>query len=80
MPCYHLTGDWNGDAYEVWIGQADHLLRKIRAKYKDHELEEIHREIVLNQPVDRAVFRFAPEEEAVPPEAAAVKATPSPKK
>ena len=66
VDCYEVSGDWSGDSYRVWIGREDHLVHKIVATYADHELEEIHREIVLGQPIDPEIFRFAPEEEAVP--------------
>jgi len=72
IDCHHVRGDWNGDTYDVWIGKADHLVRKIQAKYTDHQLEEIHREIAVDQPITLKEFRFAPEEEVRP-------ANPSPK-
>ena len=65
--CYRITGDWQGGIYELWIGKNDHLLRKLVAKYKDHDMEEIHREVALNTAIPLEVFRFAPETEAVPP-------------
>ncbi len=66
VECYEVSGDWSGDSYRVWIGKEDHLVHKIVATYSDHELEEIHREIVIDQAIDPEIFRFAPEEEAVP--------------
>lgn len=63
VACHRITGKFEGDPYELWIGKADHLVRKIVARYRDHELEEIHREIALNQPIPPDVFDFAPEEE-----------------
>ena len=65
--CYRITGDWQGGLYELWIGKTDHLIRKLVAKYRDHEMEEIHREIALNTAIPLQVFRFAPEKEAAPP-------------
>ena len=67
IDCYRIKGDWEGDTYEVWIGKGDLLVRKIAAKYSDHTLEEVHREITLNQPIPREVFHFAPENEVLPP-------------
>jgi hypothetical protein len=88
-PCWRITGDWLGDKYEVWLGKADHLVRRIVARYKDHQLEEIHREIVVDSPVAPEVFRFAPEQEVdvpkpspspTPSPTPAAKGSPSPKK
>jgi hypothetical protein len=64
--CYRIRGSWVGDEYEVWLGTVDNVVRKITAKYRDHQLEELHRDISVNQPVDKEVFRFAPEEEKLP--------------
>ena len=69
--CYRIRGTWMGDEYDVWLGTVDNLVRKITAKYRDHQLEEIHRDISVNQPIDKAVFRFAPEEEKLPAPTAA---------
>lgn len=63
VACYHLHGDWQGDAYDIWIGKEDHLVRKIVANYSGYLMEELHRAIVVNQPMDMTVFRFAPENE-----------------
>ncbi len=76
VDCYRISGDWDGDAYEVWIGKEDHLVRKITARHRDHQLEEIHREVVLDGPIAPEVFRFAPEDEL--PDAKKKKATPKP--
>jgi hypothetical protein len=70
--CYRIRGKWHGDAYELWLGTVDNLVRKITAKYADHELEETHREIAVNQEIAKEVFRFAPELEKLP-------STPTPK-
>ena len=64
--CYRVRGSWVGDQYEVWLGTVDNLVRKITAKYRDHQLEEIHREITVNQPIAKEVFQFAPENETLP--------------
>jgi outer membrane lipoprotein-sorting protein len=74
VECYHIKGIWQADNYEVWLGKADYLIRKIHAAYSDHELEEIHRQIAIDQPIPKEVFRFAPEIEAEH-----VKPKPSPK-
>ena len=63
--CHHLRGQWEGDDYEVWIGSADHLVRKIVATYSDHKLEEIHRDIHVDQSIPKTTFQFAPENETV---------------
>ncbi len=63
VECYEVSGAWSGDKYRVWIGKTDHLIHKIIATYSDHELEEVHREIVLGQSIPPEIFRFAPEEE-----------------
>jgi hypothetical protein len=70
--CYRIKGTWHGDPYELWLGTVDNLVRKITAKYSDHELEETHRDIVVNQDIAKEVFRFAPELEKLP-------STPAPK-
>ena len=64
--CHHIRGQWKGDAYQVWLGQADHLVRKIVATYANHEMEENHRAIVIDQAISPEVFQFAPENEKLP--------------
>jgi outer membrane lipoprotein-sorting protein len=64
--CYRVHGIFNGDSYDIWIGKADHFVHRIHAKYRDHELEEIHRDIAVNQPITLAEFRFHPEDEVQP--------------
>ena len=76
--CYRIRGSWVGDEYEVWLGTADNLVRKITAKYRDHQLEETHRDISVNQPIDKEVFRFSPEEEKLPPPKSSPPPTPTP--
>lgn len=66
VDCHLIRGKWDGDTYEVWLGKEDHLVHKIMATYADHTLEEIHREITIDQPIAKDVFRFAPEKEALP--------------
>ena len=71
-----MHGDFHHDPYDIWIGKEDHLIRKLVANYSGNVMEEVHREIVVNQPIDMKVFRFAPEEEIG---AAPKKATPPPR-
>ena len=66
VQCFRIRGKWFGDLYEVWLGTADNLVRKITAKYRGHQLEEIHRAIAVNQDIPDEVFRFAPENEKLP--------------
>lgn len=66
IACVRVRGSWHGDDYELWIGKSDHLIHKLHAESSDHALEEIHREIRIDQPIPSAVFRFAPEGEAQP--------------
>ncbi len=66
VECHRIRGEWMGDPYQVWIGKRDHLIRKIVADYKGYVMEEVHREIVTNQPIAMAVFEFAPEEAVGP--------------
>ena len=49
--CYRIRGTWVGDEYEIWLGTVDNIVRKITAKYRDHQLEETHRDISVNQPI-----------------------------
>lgn len=64
--CYRIRGEFQGSPYELWLGKPDHLVRKLVAKYRDHEMEEIHRGIALNSAISLEVFRFAPELEVAP--------------
>lgn len=67
--CHRIRGAFHGDPYELWIGKADHLVRKIVATYSGNQMEEIHREVALNPAIPPGVFQFAPENEPVPPPA-----------
>lgn len=64
--CYRLRGEWQGDPYEVWIAKEDFLVRKIVANYKGYEMEEIHRQISVEQNIPKEIFHFVPEKEAAP--------------
>ena len=66
VDCYRVRGLWLGDPYEVWIGKEDNLVRKITANYKGYGMEEIHRDVSVNQPIPKEVFQFAPENEVAP--------------
>ena len=82
ISCYRIKGTWVGDPYEIWLGTVDNMVRKITAKYQDHQLEELHRDIAVNQDIPTEVFRFAPEQEKLPPPATAAptkkKSSPAP--
>ena len=64
--CYRVHGDWQGDPYEVWLGREDFLVHKIVAIYKGYEMEEIHRQISVEQNIPKEIFHFAPEKEGAP--------------
>ena len=66
VECYRIRGDWQGDPYEIWLGKTDFLVRKITATYKGYAMEEIHREIMVNQSIPKETFQFAPENEVAP--------------
>jgi len=66
VECYRIRGDWQGDPYEVWLGKTDFLVRKITAYYKGYGMEEIHRDIAINEVISKETFEFAPENEAAP--------------
>lgn len=67
VDCYRIKGEWQGDPYEIWLGKADSLVRKIAANYKGYELEELHRSIVVDEAIPTEVFQFAPENEPEAP-------------
>jgi outer membrane lipoprotein-sorting protein len=69
VDCHRIRGDFHGDPYELWIGKTDHLLRKIVASYRGNQMEEVHREVAANAPIPLGVFKFAPENEPLPPPA-----------
>ena len=79
VDCIRIRGDFHGDPYELWLGKSDHLVRKLVASYGGNQMEEIHREIAVNPTLPPDVFKFAPEDEAVPPPAKK-ESTPSPAK
>lgn len=66
VDCQQVKGDWLGDAYEIWIGKSDHLVRRILAHYKGYVMDERHREINRDQMIAPPVFRFVPEKEVTP--------------
>ena len=67
VECDRIRGDFHGDPYELWIGKTDPLVRKIVASYRGSQMEEIHREVLVNQPIAPLLFKFEPENEPVPP-------------
>jgi outer membrane lipoprotein-sorting protein len=77
IDCVRISGQFHGDPYELWIGRSDHLVRKVVASYRGNLMEETHREIAINPALTPEVFKFAPENEPIPPPA---KATPTPVK
>ncbi len=68
--CYRIQGQFFTDPYELWLGKRDLLVRKLVASYAGHQMEEIHRNVEPNAQIPGEVFKFAPENEAVPPPAA----------
>jgi outer membrane lipoprotein-sorting protein len=77
VECIRISGQFHGDPYELWLGKADHLVRKLVATYRGNQMEELHRDVAVNAPIPADVFKFAPENEPVPPPA---KSTPTPAK
>jgi uncharacterized protein len=56
--CFVLEGYHpSGEAWRLWLGKTDYLLRKVRTGPRDGEFEEeIHRDILINAPVAEEVF------------------------
>ena len=69
VDCYRIRGTFHGDPYELWLGKSDYLVRKIVATYAGNQMEEIHRDVAVGIPIAPAVFKFAPEDEPLPPPA-----------
>ena len=69
VDCYRIRGDFHGDPYELWLGKSDRLVRKLVATYAGNQMEEIHREVAVNAAIPPDVFKFAPENEPLPPPA-----------
>ncbi len=87
VDCYRIKGEWQGDPYEIWLGKADSLVRKIVANYKGYELEELHHNITVDEAIPAEVFQFAPENESAVPRSKSSplaspkgRASPSPKR
>ncbi len=66
-PCVRIQGRDGDETVELWIGRDDFLMRRlIRTPppgYLEGQLqytEEIRRNIRVNEPIDDAVFDFAP--------------------
>ena len=66
IDCYRIQGQFFTDPYELWLGKRDLLVRKLVASYAGHQMEEIHRNVEANPAIAGDVFKFAPENEAVP--------------
>jgi hypothetical protein len=74
-PCHVIRGKIFGTPWTLWIGKESQLLRKTRTVYvrgSFHEMprtgaaetatvEEVRRDIRLNAPIPREVFRFRPQ-------------------
>jgi len=67
VECLHVRGTWMGDPYEVWLGKNDFVVRKITAIYGGFGMEELHRNIVIDQPIPIETFQFEPEKEMAAP-------------
>lgn len=57
--CYMLEGYRpSGEAWRLWVGKIDYLLRKVRTGPRGGEFqEEIHRDVLINAPVGEEIFR-----------------------
>ena len=64
VDCHRIRGTWQGDPYEIWLGQNDFLVHKIVADYKGYVMEEIHRQIATDENIPKEIFQFAPEKDA----------------
>lgn len=61
IDCFRIQGDGRANRrFEIWIGKADYLIRKIRTSYPDFDNEEIHRGIAINQPISPDMLSFVP--------------------
>lgn len=69
VDCYRIQGQFFTDPYELWLGKRDLLVRKIVASYAGNQMEELHRNVQANPSIPSDVFKFAPENEALPPPA-----------
>lgn len=55
--CYVLEGFHpNGEAWRLWIGKKDSLLRKLRTKSGSDFSEEIHRDIKIEAAIPEAIY------------------------
>lgn len=61
IDCYRIQGGGRGGReFELWIGKSDHLIRKIQTTYSGSSTEEIHRGIMINQPISPEQLTFMP--------------------
>lgn len=64
--CYHLTlkngAAMSDQAYDLWIGKSDLLIRKFAWRYEAGWHEEVHRNIQMNVDLPDETFRVAPPE------------------
>ena len=63
--CYHISGVGKaGRRFEIWIGKADYLIRKVRTTstaFQDAWDEEVHQDITVNQKIPDKTFNLAPD-------------------
>ncbi len=64
--CYHMRGNWSGDPYELWMGKKDFIVRRLTAIYSGYGMEEVHHDIVIDQPIAKKMFQFEPEKDVEP--------------
>lgn len=62
VDCYHIQGEGKGGRrFDLWLGKADYLIRKVQTTYDPNlSEEEIHRGIAINQPISPEMLRFTP--------------------
>ena len=59
--CYHVQGEGKAKRrFELWIGKADYLIRKVRTTYPDLCDEEVHQNIKINEQISSDMFVFTP--------------------
>lgn len=76
--CFVVKANISGAPWTLWIDKQNYLLRKTRTVYSygsfdervekgvRHEFlaEEIHREIRINEPISKTVFKYRPQFQA----------------
>ena len=59
--CYHVQGEGKAKRrFELWIGKADYLIRKVRTTHPDFCDEEVHQNIRINEQISSDMFVFTP--------------------